>query len=73
MALHVPMDCVPMRVGTGGNVSIEHGEYIGWIGPNGHVICYPIGGKGDVLNIFGGHYSGEWVEESWSAPSSQRS
>jgi salicylate hydroxylase len=67
----VPMDCVPTRVGPHGNVSIEHGEYIGWIGPNGHVICYPIGGKGDTLNIFGGHYSGEWVEESWSVPSSR--
>ena len=67
----VPMDCVPTRVGPGGSVSIEHGEYIGWIGPNGHVICYPIGGKGDILNIFGGHYSSEWVEESWSVPSSR--
>jgi salicylate hydroxylase len=67
----VPMDCVPTRVGPGGSVGIEHGEYIGWIGPNGHVICYPIGGKGDVLNIFVGHYSGEWVEESWSVPSSR--
>ena len=44
--------------------------YFGWIGPVGHVICYPIG-KGDTLNIFAGHVTDEWVEESWSVPSSQ--
>jgi salicylate hydroxylase len=67
----VPMDCVPTRVGPGGSVALARGEYIGWIGPNGHVITYPIGGAGDTLNIFGGHYTHEWVEESWSAPSSR--
>jgi salicylate hydroxylase len=67
----VPMDCVPKRVGPGGGVTLEHGEYVGWIGPNGHVITYPIGAKGDTLNIFGGHYTKEWVEESWSVPSSR--
>jgi len=67
----VPMDCVPTQVGPGGGVRLERGEYIGWIGPNGHVISYPIGGKGDTLNIFGGHYSKDWVEESWSVPSSR--
>ncbi len=25
--------------------SLAHGEYFGWIGPNGHVICYPIGDR----------------------------
>jgi salicylate hydroxylase len=67
----VPMDCVPTRVGPGGSVALARGEYVGWIGPNGHVITYPIGGAGDTLNIFGGHYTDEWVEESWSAPSSR--
>jgi salicylate hydroxylase len=67
----VPMDCVPTRVGPGGSVTLQHGEYYGWLGPNGHVICYPIGGTGDTLNIFGGHVSTEWVEESWSVPSSR--
>jgi salicylate hydroxylase len=67
----VPMDCVPTRVGLGGSVALARGEYVGWIGPNGHVITYPIGGNGDTLNIFGGHYTDEWVEESWSAPSSR--
>ncbi len=67
----VPMDCVPRRVGPGGSVSIERGEYFGWIGPGGHVICYPIGVKGDRLNIFGGHVTEHWVEESWSVPSSR--
>jgi len=67
----VPMECVPTRVGPGGEVAIPHGEYFGWIGPNGHVICYPIGVKGDRLNIFGGHVTDQWVEESWSVPSSR--
>lgn len=67
----VPMDCVPTRVGPGGSVALARGEYVGWIGPNGHVITYPIGGAGDTLNIFGGHYTDEWVDESWSAPSSR--
>jgi salicylate hydroxylase len=67
----VPMDCVPTRVGPSGSVTLERGEYFGWLGPQGHVICYPIGVKGDVLNIFGGHYTEEWVEESWSVPSSR--
>jgi salicylate hydroxylase len=66
----VPMDCVPTRVGPGGSVTLQRDEYVGWIGPNGHVITYPIGGDGDTLNIFGGHYTDEWVEESWSVPSS---
>jgi salicylate hydroxylase len=67
----VPMDCVPTRVGPGGCVALDHGEYFGWIGPNGHVICYPIGVNGDKLNIFGGHVTTEWIEESWSVPSSR--
>jgi salicylate hydroxylase len=67
----VPMDCVPTRVGPGGSVSLERGDYFGWIGPNGHVICYPIGVAGDKLNIFGGHVTEQWVEESWSVPSSR--
>jgi len=67
----VPMACVPTRIGPAGSVTLERGEYFGWIGPNGHVICYPIGVNGDVLNIFAGHYTGQWVEESWSVPSSR--
>src|ERR1700688_3788905 len=67
----VPMDCVPTRIGPGGEVAVPHGEYFGWIGPNGHVICYPIGANGDQLNIFGGHVTEQWVEESWSVPSSR--
>lgn len=67
----VPMECVPTRVGPGGSVALEHGEYFGWIGPDGHVICYPIGVNGDRLNIFGGHVTAQWVEESWSVPSSR--
>src|SRR5204862_6206624 len=64
----VPMEHVPTRVGPG--VELPHGEYFGWIGPNGHVICYPIG-QGEILNIFAGHVTDQWVEESWSIQSSQ--
>jgi salicylate hydroxylase len=64
----IPMDDVPTRVGPGGGVHLEHGEYSGWIGPTGHVICYPIR-AGKVLNIFAGRVSETWVDESWVTPS----
>ena len=65
----VPIECVPTRVGPGGAVAIARDEYVGWIGPDGHVICYPIRG-GKLYNIFAGHVSEDWVEESWVVPSS---
>ena len=64
----IPIECVPTRVGDG--VAIGRDEYVGWIGPNGHVICYPIRG-GRLYNMFAGHVSPAWVAESWSAPSSK--
>jgi salicylate hydroxylase len=64
----VPMDWVPARVGPAGSVELMRGEYFGWLGPNGHVITYPIG-DGSVLNIFAGRVSESWVEESWSVAS----
>jgi salicylate hydroxylase len=65
----VPIDCVPTEIGPGKAVKIGRDEYVGWIGPDGHVICYPIRG-GSLYNIFAGHVSEDWVEESWSVPSS---
>jgi salicylate hydroxylase len=65
----VPIDHVPTQIGPGQSVSIGRDEYVGWIGPDGHVICYPIRG-GSLYNIFAGHVSEGWVEESWSVPSS---
>ena len=65
----VPIDCVPTEIGPGKSVRIGRDEYVGWIGPDGHVICYPIRG-GELYNIFAGHVSEEWVDESWSVPSS---
>jgi salicylate hydroxylase len=59
----VPIECVPIHVG------IDRGEYVGWIGPDGHVICYPIRG-GALYNIFAGHVSDDWVDESWAVASS---
>jgi salicylate hydroxylase len=64
----VPIARVPTRVGPGGSVTIGRDEYVGWIGPGGHVICYPIR-SGQTYNIFAGHVSEAWVEESWSVPS----
>jgi salicylate hydroxylase len=65
----VPIDCVPTQVGPGRAVRVERHEYVGWIGPTGHVICYPIRG-GELYNIFAGRVSEEWAEESWTVPSS---
>jgi salicylate hydroxylase len=59
----VPIERVPTEVGIGRD------EYVGWIGPTGHVICYPIRG-GTLYNIFAGHVTDEWVDESWAVPSS---
>jgi salicylate hydroxylase len=58
----VPIESVPIEVGIGRD------EYVGWIGPTGHVICYPIRG-GALYNIFAGHVTDEWVDESWAVPS----
>jgi salicylate hydroxylase len=66
----VPMEFVPTRVGPNDSVTLERGEHFGWLGPNGHVICYPIG-DGSMLNIFAGRVTATWVEESWSVPSSR--
>ncbi len=66
----VPMDFVPTRVGPNDSVILERGEHFAWLGPNGHVICYPIG-DGSMLNIFAGRVTETWVEESWSVPSSR--
>jgi 2-polyprenyl-6-methoxyphenol hydroxylase-like FAD-dependent oxidoreductase len=64
----VPIHCVPTRIGPGKSVAVGRDEYVGWIGPDGHVICYPIRG-GELYNIFAGHVSEQWVEESWVVPS----
>ncbi|MDB5569469.1 MAG: hypothetical protein JWN93_652 [Hyphomicrobiales bacterium] len=65
----VPIDLWPKRIGPGGSVAIERDEYVAWLGPTGHVICYPIRG-GEMMNIFAGRVWEEWVDESWSVPSS---
>ena len=57
----VPIEDVPTAVGRDRSVRIGRDEYVGWIGPNGHVICYPIRG-GELYNIFAGHVSEEWAE-----------
>ena len=66
----VPIEKVPTRLGPDGGVRLNGTEYFRWLGPTGHVICYPIRG-GSVLNIFAGRVSSEWLDESWSAPSSR--
>lgn len=58
----MPIERVPTHVGIGRD------EYVGWIGPDGHVICYPIRG-GALYNIFAGHVTDQWVDESWAVPS----
>lgn len=66
----VPIDCVPTAFGPGGSVRAAATDFVGWIGPEGHVICYPIRG-GALYNIFAGHVAPAWVEESWTVPSSR--
>jgi len=66
----LPIELVPTRVGPDNAVRIERTEYVGWIGPAGHVICYPIRG-GELYNMFVGRVSTEWAEESWTAPSTR--
>jgi salicylate hydroxylase len=64
----VPIECVPTRVGPDRGVRIGRDEYVGWLGPTGHVICYPIR-SGELYNIFAGRVSEDWAEESWTVPS----
>jgi salicylate hydroxylase len=66
----LPIELVPTRVGPDKSVRIERTEYVGWIGPVGHVICYPIRG-GNLYNMFVGRVSSEWAEESWTARSNK--
>ncbi len=65
----LPMSKLPARVGPGGSITLTPGDHLSWYGPAGQVICYPLG-DGSRLNIFAGHVSDKWVEESWSTPSS---
>lgn len=65
----VPVECVPTDVGPGNAIHMTSNDYVGWLGPNGHVICYPIR-AGKLYNIFAGHVTDDWVEESWAVPSS---
>jgi len=64
----LPIEAVPTDLGPGGSVRVERHEYVGWLGPTGHVICYPIRG-GRIYNIFAGLVAQDWAKEGWSAPS----
>ncbi len=64
----LPMELVPKGVGPGRNISLRE-DFVGFLGPKGHVIMYPIRG-GSVLNFFAGYFLDEWAEESWTVPSS---
>ena len=66
----LPLSEMPTRVGPGGAVTLAPGDPLSWYGPEGQVICYPLG-DGSLLNIFAGHVGAEWVDESWSIPSSR--
>jgi salicylate hydroxylase len=58
--LHALADSLPTR--------LDGSEYTGWLGPNGHVLFYPLRG-GELLNIFAGRVSTEWAAETWTVPS----
>ena len=49
-------------------IALSGSEYTGWLGPNGHVLFYPLRG-GELLNIFAGRVSAQWADETWAVPS----
>jgi salicylate hydroxylase len=63
----LPMSEVPDEIGPD-RVSLKR-DSVGWIGPNGHVILYPIR-AGSVLNMFVGFVNPDWTEEAWTVPAS---
>lgn len=56
------------RFGAGGRETFDTNDAVNWLGPAGRVVCYPIC-AGRVFNIFCGHVTKNWVEESWTIPS----
>ncbi|MDX3907774.1 MAG: FAD-dependent monooxygenase [Pigmentiphaga sp.] len=60
--LHRAADKLPTR--------LNGSEYIGWLGPTGHVLFYPLR-RGELLNIFAGRVSTEWASDDWTVPSSK--
>jgi salicylate hydroxylase len=50
-------------------IPLTGNEYVGWLGPTGHVICYPVR-AGQSYNIFAGRVSDEWASDDWTVPSS---
>lgn len=57
---------VDRRYGAG--EIFDTNDAVNWLGPPGRVVCYPIC-AGRVFNIFCGHVTTNWVEESWTIPS----
>ncbi|UUX94985.1 FAD-dependent monooxygenase [Aquabacterium sp. J223] len=48
---------------------LDGSEYTGWLGPNGHVLFYPLRG-GELLNVFAGRVEPHgWADESWAVRS----
>jgi salicylate hydroxylase len=64
----LPMEAI-RRAAPGLPVPLTGMEYTGWLGPTGHVLFYPLRG-GELLNIFAGRVSTQWVGESWTVESS---
>lgn len=63
----LPMEAI--RRAPGIPVPLTGMEYTGWLGPTGHVLFYPLRG-GELLNVFAGRVSSDWVGESWTVESS---
>ena len=63
----LPMERVP-DVGANRDISLRR-DFVGFLGPRGHVIMYPIR-AGRVLNVFAGYFLDQWAEESWTVASS---
>ena len=68
--LILPMDEL-RQAGPKLPVPLDGSEYVGWLGPTGHVLFYPLRG-GELLNIFAGRVSTQWADETWTVPSSKQ-
>ncbi len=64
----IPIEEVPTQIGPGQSVHIDRDEYVGWIGPNGHADLLPDPGR-QAPTTSSSAMSEDWVEESWTAPS----
>jgi len=65
----VPMEQALAAIGEA-SAEIHRRDITLWRSPTGVMLFYPLR-AGALLNVFGGRYTDEWAEESWTLPSSR--